>query len=107
MVAAVIHLSDTDEASGCLRLYPGSHKNGRMRGMKSEGTDTKPREEFTLAGATAMPVKAGGVLFFSYLTVHGSTPNMSSIPRKSVHIQLHPGDHRVESGNRHNMGSIR
>ena len=101
MIAAVIHLSDTDETSGCLRLYPGSHKAGRMDGMRGEGEGSKPRPEYTVEGATPMPAKAGDVLFFSYLTVHGSTANASDTPRKTVLVQLHAGDDRVESGNRH------
>jgi len=101
MIAAVIHLTDTDEASGCLRIYPGSHKAGRLDGMKGEGQGSKARPEYPLQGATPVPAKAGDVLFFSYLAVHGSTINTSKVPRKTVLVQLHPGDDRVESGNRH------
>jgi len=101
MIAAVIHLTDTDETSGCLRLYPGSHKIGRLTGMRGEGENSIPRPEYSVAGATPVPAKAGDVLFFSYLTVHGSTQNCAITPRKTVLVQLHPGDDRVEAGNRH------
>ena len=69
--------------------------------MKGEGEGSKARPEYTLQGATPVPAKAGDVLFFSYLAVHGSTTNTSKVPRKTVLVQLHPGDDRVESGNRH------
>lgn len=101
MIAAVIHLTDTDENSGCLRLYPGSHKRGRLAGMRGEGEDYRPRQEFSVKNAIPVPARAGDVLFFSYLTVHGSTQNTSDYPRKTVLAQLHPGWDRVESGNRH------
>jgi len=101
MVAAVIHLSDTDESSGCLRLYPGSHRNGRLQGMRGDGDDYVPRDDFRVENATPVPAKSGDVLFFSYLMVHGSTPNRSSLPRKTVLVQLHPGSDRVVSGNHH------
>ncbi len=101
MIAAIIHLTDTDDNSGCLRIYPGSHKAGRIEGMRGEGEGSSAKAEFSLEGATPMPAKAGDVLFFSYLAVHGSTINTSNNPRKTVLVQLHPGDDRVESGNRH------
>ncbi len=101
MIAAVIHVNETTESSGCLRLYPGSHKRGRMEGMRGEGEGSRPRKEYSVADATPIEAQAGDVLFFSYLTVHGSTQNLSGHPRKTVLVQMHPGDDRVVDGNRH------
>ncbi len=101
MIAAVIHVNDATEASGCLRLYPASHKRGRLAGMRGEGSGSAPRQEYTVEGATPIEAEAGDVLFFSYLTVHGSTANRADQPRKTVLVQMHPGEDRVESGNSH------
>ena len=101
MMAAVIHLHDTNEEMGCLRLYPGSHKRGRLEGMKGEGKGSQPREEFSVKEATPISAKAGDVLFFHYLTVHGSTQNLSVDPRKTVLVQLHAGNDRVTGDNKH------
>lgn len=99
MLAAVIHVSDADEDMGCLRFYPGSHKLGRMGG--SSGSEAEFDEKFPLDGATPATAKAGDVVFFHYLTVHGSQPNRSDKVRKTVLIQLHAGDDDVEPGVTH------
>ena len=69
--------------------------------MRGEGDGHVPRLEYSVEGALPINAKAGDVLFFNYLTVHGSTVNCSASPRKTVLVQMHPGSDRVESGNRH------
>jgi phytanoyl-CoA hydroxylase len=43
----------------------------------------------------------GDVLFFHYLTVHGSLPNSGSRDRASVLFQLHGGRDAVDPGINH------
>ena len=98
MIAAIIFLSDADEASGGLRVYPGSNKLGRMEdslGMEVEELGIAPSEElqkYPLEKATPISAKRGDVLFFHYFTLHGSTPNTSDETRKTVLVQMHAGD---------------
>ena len=100
MIAGIIHVSDADDGMGCLRVYPGSHRLGRIEGangrQKSEVLDRYPLE-----GATPVEARAGDVVFFHYLTLHGSMPNRSARTRKTVLCQLYSGRDSVEPGCRH------
>ncbi len=95
MIAGIIFLSDADEVSGGLRVYPGSHELGRQ--AHSSGREASNiSEQFPLEDALAIEAKRGDVFFFSYLTLHGSTPNRSDNTRKTVLVQLHSGDDELE-----------
>jgi len=45
-------------------------------------------EQYPLEAAVALPAKAGDVLFFSYLTVHGSSVNVSDEARTTLLVQM-------------------
>ncbi len=100
MVAAIIHVSDATDAMGCLRVYPGTHKLGRLADSDGQAGDEFVRR-FPLEGAVPLPAKAGDVLFFDYRTVHGPLPNRSDRVRKTVLVQLHSGQDDVEPGVTH------
>ncbi len=90
MIAAVIFLTDADQSSGGLCVYPGSHKLGRLE--NSSGLDAaESLRPYPLSGATPVNAKRGDVLFFSYFTLHGSLPNKSEQCRKTVLVQMHSG----------------
>ena len=93
-VLATIFLSDADENAGGMRVYPGSHKLGRLEnssGMqRSESLQVYPLER-----ATPINARRGDVLFFSYFTLHGSLPNRSENLRKTVLVQMHSGSDYV------------
>jgi len=94
MMAAIIFLTDADDSSGGLRVYPGSHKLGRLdnsSGLHSSET----LSGYPLKGAAPINARRGDVLFFSYLTLHGSLPNRSAHPRKTVLVQLYSGSDYV------------
>jgi phytanoyl-CoA hydroxylase len=91
MIAATIFLSDADEDAGGMRVYPGSHKLGRLE--NSSGMQpSESLEPYPLARATPIDARRGDVLFFSYFTLHGSLPNRSDHPRKTVLVQLYSGN---------------
>jgi ectoine hydroxylase-related dioxygenase (phytanoyl-CoA dioxygenase family) len=100
MMAAVIHVSRATDEMGCLRVVPGSHKLGRIPEssgqIPSEILDRYPLEE-----SLAVEAEPGDVVFFHYLTLHGSFPNRSQSVRKTVLVQLYAGDDRIEDGNTH------
>jgi len=95
-LAAVIHLSPADEANGCLRIFPGSHKDGRI--VQDRGLSDVPEIDRRYPIDQGVPVEAmpGDVVFFSSLTVHGSLPNRSPMPRKTVLVQLHRGSDWID-----------
>jgi len=95
MIAAILFLTEANDEMGCLRLYPGSHKLGRIPNSSGQ-VDSEEMADFPMDGATPIEVEPGDVLYFSYLLVHGSKTNRSKKPRKTVLVQMHAGDDIVE-----------
>jgi ectoine hydroxylase-related dioxygenase (phytanoyl-CoA dioxygenase family) len=92
MIAAIIHFDDAPEEKGCVRVVPGSHKLGPIRDME-EGNHL-PVEQYPVESATPCPAEAGDVLFFSYLTIHGSGVNTSSEARTTLLVQMRDPEDR-------------
>lgn len=95
MIAGIIHVSDATDEMGCLRIYPGSHRLGRVEGTGKRRTNPVLKE-YPLEDAVPVEAKAGDVVFFHYFTLHGSLPNTSATTRKTVLVQLHAGDDAME-----------
>lgn len=100
MIAAVIHVSPATDRMGCLRVYPGSHKLGRVASTGGQ-EPSDFLEKYPLENATVIEAEPGDVLFFHYFTIHGSKHNRSNRLRKTVLVQLHAGDDEIEPGNTH------
>jgi len=100
VVAASVHLDDADEENGCLRVVPGSH----LRGPVAE-TGTSHALDVPLEEGTPLPAKAGDVVLFSYLTIHGSGVNASERTRRNVLFQYRdPEDPPVlDDGREHHV----
>ncbi|MCA9447760.1 MAG: phytanoyl-CoA dioxygenase family protein [Candidatus Omnitrophica bacterium] len=100
MMAGIIHVSRATDRMGCLRVYPGSHKLGRI-----DGTSGKKASDFLdrypIEDATVVEAEPGDVVFFHYFTLHGSMPNRSEDVRKTVLVQMYAGSDRVEEGCQH------
>lgn len=84
MLAASVHLDDVNEENGCISVIPGSHKEGPL---KHVGMHYLNHKEYPLSMGTPCPAEAGDVLFFNYLTIHGSGPNRSERTRRNVLFQ--------------------
>jgi phytanoyl-CoA hydroxylase len=82
VLAASVHLDDTDEENGCLHVIPASHKLGPLAAEGAAHT-----VDYPLESGAACPAAAGDVLFFNYLTIHGSGVNRSSRTRRNVLFQ--------------------
>ncbi|MEN9938667.1 MAG: hypothetical protein RLZZ387_5246 [Chloroflexota bacterium] len=87
MLAAAIHIDDSTVENGCLCVVPGSHKQGPLQHI-AEGSHYLPLDEWPLERATAVEARAGDVLIFNYLTVHGSYVNHSDRPRRLLLVQM-------------------
>ena len=106
MVAAIIHVSAATDDMGCLRVYPGSHRLGRIAGANGRQAN-EVLERYPIENATVIEADAGDVVLFHYLTLHGSMPNRSTRTRKTVLCQMYNGRDRVEDGNAHpNEGMV-
>jgi ectoine hydroxylase-related dioxygenase (phytanoyl-CoA dioxygenase family) len=82
VLAASVHLDETDEANGCLHVVPGSHRLGPLEARGDSKT-----VDYPLESGVACPAAAGDVLFFNYLTIHGSGVNRSPRTRRNVLFQ--------------------
>jgi len=100
MIAGIISVSEATDEMGCLRVYPGSHKHGRVGGSNGQ-SESEFLAQYPLSGALPLEAEPGDVVFFHYFTVHGSMPNRSPKTRKTVLVQLYAGDDRVEDGIQH------
>jgi phytanoyl-CoA hydroxylase len=87
MMAAIVHLVDTDDEMGCFRIIPGSHKLGRLPEFNTEAHYLDPKA-YPVASGVPCLAKRGDVLFFNYLAIHGSGVNRSNNTRKTVLIQV-------------------
>lgn len=98
MIAGIIHVSQATDEMGCLRVYPGSHRHGRVEGTSGQTTsaflDQYPVEG---EGAIALEAEPGDVAFFHYFTLHGSLANTSPYTRKTVLAQFHSGQDWLEA----------
>lgn len=100
MIAGIIHVSEATDEMGCLRVYPGSHKLGRVQGTSGE-TDSAFLDGYPLENAVPLEAEPGDVAFFHYFTLHGSKPNVSARTRKTVLAQMYAGNDAIEPGNHH------
>jgi len=100
MMAGIIHVSDATDEMGCFRVFPGTHKLGRITGTSGQ-TRSEMLEKYPIEDATPLNAQPGDVVFFHYFLLHGSLPNRSNKVRKTVLVQLYSGDDRVETDNKH------
>lgn len=99
MMAGIIHVSPATDAMGCLRVYPGTHKLGRMN--EAMGGSDLLLEKYPIETATPLEASPGDVVFFHYCLIHGSLPNRSDRVRKTVLVQMHSGEDAVVEGCTH------
>jgi ectoine hydroxylase-related dioxygenase (phytanoyl-CoA dioxygenase family) len=100
MTAAVIHFDDAPPEKGCLAVYPGSHKLGPISPDNPRDRSLSMKQ-YPLEKATLCPAEAGDVLFFNYLTIHGSGVNTSSEARTTVLVQFRdPTDEPLDAAHR-------
>jgi hypothetical protein len=94
----MLTLDDADEANGCFRLIPGSHRRGLLPGRQGEGVlgplFTHPAQ-FDERRAVVAAVPAGSLVFFSPHSVHGSQPNRSERARRALVLTYQPGGLRM------------
>ncbi|WP_231635004.1 phytanoyl-CoA dioxygenase family protein [Pedobacter sp. PACM 27299] len=74
-----IHLDDTDENNGALRVIPGSHLNGIYR---VEDIDWSFETEHTCE------VTKGGIMIMKPLLLHSSSRSINNNKRRVIHIEF-------------------
>lgn len=80
ILAVRIHLDDSNEANGPLRVLPSTHKLGVL-------TDDQIQDLVNSTEATTCLVGLGGILLMRPLLVHASSKVKSHAPRRVLHIE--------------------
>lgn len=74
-----IHLDDTDDQNGALRVIPGSHRKGIYR---PETIDWSKEKEVTCQ------VPQGGIMIMCPLLLHASSRTVNNKKRRVIHIEF-------------------
>lgn len=80
VIALRVHIDDSSEDNGPLRVLPNSHALGRL----SDERIARAAEE---TRATGCLVDAGGVIAMRPLVIHASSKSHSERPRRVLHIE--------------------
>ena len=96
MLTVWIPIRDTTEKMGCLKVVPGSHKQGVFENCGPNSKYGKingpgiPERFFSAEDMVPLPVNRGDVIIFHRKTIHGSLVNESDKVRISFDIRYHP-----------------
>lgn len=74
-----IHLDDTDENNGALKVIPKSHLNGIVR------TDSK---DWKIENEYVCKIKKGGAMLMKPLTLHASNRTTNGKKRRVIHLEF-------------------
>ena len=105
-VDALVHLDDTCHANGEIRFLKGSNKLGPLdhatsfvngNGEREECTPQLSQTTYRLQDTEAVPAKAGDLVLFNIMTIHGSHINATAEMRRIVRVGYrHPGNRQYE-----------
>jgi ectoine hydroxylase-related dioxygenase (phytanoyl-CoA dioxygenase family) len=85
ILAVRIHLDDTNDESGALRIVPGSHALGRLTAEAIQ----RVRDEL---GEVTVPVLRGGAMVMRPLLLHASHKVCVDRPRRVLHFAYGPSN---------------
>jgi Phytanoyl-CoA dioxygenase (PhyH) len=80
MLSLRLHLDDTDESNGALRVLPGTHKYGRLAAQEIQNWRERQR-------AVMCPVRRGGVMLMRPLLLHSSAVAKNPEHRRVLHFE--------------------
>jgi ectoine hydroxylase-related dioxygenase (phytanoyl-CoA dioxygenase family) len=113
LVAVLSHLDEATQENGCLRIIPGSHKNGpQMHVFAKDGAFSSQLENQDLiADETSWhfaEAPAGGVEIHHCNMLHSSTANRGDKPRSVIIFQFRAADNVLlgGSGGAYGAGTI-
>jgi ectoine hydroxylase-related dioxygenase (phytanoyl-CoA dioxygenase family) len=85
LISVWLALDDATLENGCMRVIPGSHTGGVLEHKHLQDYQVDEAELDT-SHEVAVPLNAGGCLFFHSLLLHATAPNHSPHPRRSMII---------------------
>ena len=80
MLTLRVHLDDTSEGNGALRVLPGTHRHGRLDPDQIQSW--KQRQNVVTCS-----VKRGGVVAMRPLLLHSSLPSLNPTHRRVLHFE--------------------
>jgi ectoine hydroxylase-related dioxygenase (phytanoyl-CoA dioxygenase family) len=80
VIALRIHMDDSTEANGPLRVLPGSHRDGVL-------SDAAVDARVAASEAVACLARRGDVLLMRPLLVHASSKATAGAPRRVLHVE--------------------
>lgn len=90
MLTVWFPLTPATEEMGCLKVRPGSHRDGLAHHCIRWNGLGIPDQRLPGEGEVALPMMPGDVLFMHRLTCHGSLPNVSDRIRISFDLRYQP-----------------
>lgn len=96
MLTCWVPFHDIDATVGVVSFIPGSHRWSAPEGIGFFDTDMSRQElrleQYGKVEVVSPDLHRGDVTFHHCRTVHGSRPNLSDQPRRSMAVHLQPGD---------------
>ena len=97
MVTVWVPLVEATVENGCCWVIPGSHRWGLLDGARGADMNVRMEENVEARGTPVpIPLKPGGALFMSNLTVHTSKVNTTRKSRWSIDFRYFPTPDRAE-----------
>jgi ectoine hydroxylase-related dioxygenase (phytanoyl-CoA dioxygenase family) len=104
VVSLRIALLPEDGRNGCMHVVDGSHRwgpVGDVRALREARVDSvvaslTDEQRAAVDRATALELAAGDVSIHHCLTLHGSPPNTSDRPRRTIILRMFDGDCRLD-----------
>ena len=85
-----IALDDVDEANGCMRFVPGSHKAGEVGHMRAGQYIAQLKADADESLAVPAPMPAGWGLVHHCRTLHNTKPNHTTRQRRAWVMHMMP-----------------
>ena len=86
VATAWIALDDATVANGCMHVLPGGHALGALKHHHTVDCEIVP-DRIDKERAVPVPLKAGGVLYFSAMLPHQTPPNRTAGRRRALQFQ--------------------
>jgi len=103
LVAVLVHIDEATRENGCLRIIPGSHKNGpQIHVFARDGAFSSQLEDKRVLGDESAwhyaECPAGGVELHHCNMLHSSTANRGTNPRSVLIFQYRAADNAQLGG---------
>jgi len=86
VATAWIALDDATVGNGCMHVIPGGHTLGALKHHHTIDCEILP-DRIDKSEAVPLPMKAGGVMFFSAMLPHQTPPNQTAGRRRALQLQ--------------------